>query len=370
MLPRHIAGLVAATTLLLALVTRRPQRGRQRHAERPDPGPVPVHAHPGRPGGPAGLAAAGPCQHPRPRQGAGHASSPTAGRSRCCWTGPRRRARCRASCTCSLRVLRRHHLPPADDVPDAVGAAVRRPERHRRGRPGLPVPRRAADRPAGLAGRSGRQPAKVYARGTLAMANAGPDTNGSQFFLVYKDSRLRPNYTIFGRILPVGLRTLDRIAAGGVDPADPGAPLDGLPALSTHIYVGTLRPIDRLNNASTFGRTRTAIQPTSRKSGRYPTTSSSRWVHRACIHFLTRRSGAIRARGRRAQLQRLATTALAGDGLVGAPVRRRAGLGRRAAGSVERRVAQARPVRPGTRYRPQLAAGMVTNRPEAVACTC
>jgi peptidyl-prolyl cis-trans isomerase B (cyclophilin B) len=80
-------------------------------------------------------------------------------------------------------------------------------------------------------------PRRVYARGTLAMANAGPDTNGSQFFLVYKDSRLRPNYTIFGRILPVGLRTLDRIAAGGVDPNDPGAPLDGLPALSTHIYV-------------------------------------------------------------------------------------------------------------------------------------
>jgi peptidyl-prolyl cis-trans isomerase B (cyclophilin B) len=80
-------------------------------------------------------------------------------------------------------------------------------------------------------------PRRVYARGTLAMANAGPDTNGSQFFLVYKDSRLRPNYTIFGRILPEGLRTLDRIAAGGVDPNDPGAPLDGLPALSTHIYV-------------------------------------------------------------------------------------------------------------------------------------
>jgi peptidyl-prolyl cis-trans isomerase B (cyclophilin B) len=85
-------------------------------------------------------------------------------------------------------------------------------------------------------------PGRVYARGTLAMANAGPDTNGSQFFLVYKDSKLRPNYTIFGRILPVGLRTLDRIAAGGVDPTDPGAPLDGAPALSTHIYVGFSLP--------------------------------------------------------------------------------------------------------------------------------
>ena len=85
-------------------------------------------------------------------------------------------------------------------------------------------------------------PRKVYARGTLAMANAGPDTNGSQFFLVYKDSRLRANYSIFGRVLPVGLATLDRIAAGGVDPADPGAPLDGLPALSTHISVAYSHP--------------------------------------------------------------------------------------------------------------------------------
>jgi peptidyl-prolyl cis-trans isomerase B (cyclophilin B) len=77
---------------------------------------------------------------------------------------------------------------------------------------------------------------KVYARGTLAMANAGPDTNGSQFFLVYKDSRLRPNYTIFGTILPEGLATLDRIAAAGVAADDPGAPLDGRPALTTLIY--------------------------------------------------------------------------------------------------------------------------------------
>jgi peptidyl-prolyl cis-trans isomerase B (cyclophilin B) len=79
---------------------------------------------------------------------------------------------------------------------------------------------------------------RVYARGVLAMANAGPDTNGSQFFLVYKDSALRPNYSIFGTVLPLGLRTLDRIAAGGVAADDPGAPLDGAPALTTRIYLG------------------------------------------------------------------------------------------------------------------------------------
>ena len=77
---------------------------------------------------------------------------------------------------------------------------------------------------------------RVYARGVLAMANAGPDTNGSQFFLVFADSALRPNYTIFGSVRPLGLRTLDRIAAGGVAPTpeDP-APVDGAPALRTEI---------------------------------------------------------------------------------------------------------------------------------------
>ena len=40
----------------------------------------------------------------------------------------------------------------------------------------------------------------VYPAGTVAMANAGPDTNGSQFFLVYADSTLPPDYTVFGTI--------------------------------------------------------------------------------------------------------------------------------------------------------------------------
>jgi len=66
----------------------------------------------------------------------------------------------------------------------------------------------------------------LYPRGTLAMANAGPGTNGSQFFLVYKDSKLPPNYTVFGSIDETGLQTLDNIAKAGVA----GGGEDGKPA--------------------------------------------------------------------------------------------------------------------------------------------
>jgi peptidyl-prolyl cis-trans isomerase B (cyclophilin B) len=65
----------------------------------------------------------------------------------------------------------------------------------------------------------------TYPRGTLAMANAGPGTNGSQFFLVYKDSKLPPNYTVFGTIDQTGLATLDKIAAAGTaDGSQDGKP--------------------------------------------------------------------------------------------------------------------------------------------------
>jgi peptidyl-prolyl cis-trans isomerase B (cyclophilin B) len=66
----------------------------------------------------------------------------------------------------------------------------------------------------------------TYPRGTLAMANSGPNTNGSQFFLVYKDTQLPPDYTIFGKIQQDGLATLDKIAKGGVA----GGGSDGPPA--------------------------------------------------------------------------------------------------------------------------------------------
>jgi peptidyl-prolyl cis-trans isomerase B (cyclophilin B) len=71
----------------------------------------------------------------------------------------------------------------------------------------------------------------LYPRGTLAMANAGPNTNGSQFFLVYKDSQLPPDYTAFGKIQDDGLATLDKIAKAGVA----GGGEDGPPATEVTI---------------------------------------------------------------------------------------------------------------------------------------
>jgi cyclophilin family peptidyl-prolyl cis-trans isomerase len=60
---------------------------------------------------------------------------------------------------------------------------------------------------------------KPYARGTLAMANAGPNTNGSQFFIMHADYPLPPNYTIFGK-LTAGEDVVDKIATAPTGAAD------------------------------------------------------------------------------------------------------------------------------------------------------
>jgi len=62
-----------------------------------------------------------------------------------------------------------------------------------------------------------------YSRGTIAMANSGPNTNGSQFFIMHKDYPLPPSYTIFGRIDPKdaeSLATVDAIATTSVNGSD------------------------------------------------------------------------------------------------------------------------------------------------------
>ena len=58
-----------------------------------------------------------------------------------------------------------------------------------------------------------------YRAGTVAMANSGPNTNGSQFFIMHVDYRLPPNYTIFGRVTE-GQDVVNAIASSDTDGSD------------------------------------------------------------------------------------------------------------------------------------------------------
>jgi peptidyl-prolyl cis-trans isomerase B (cyclophilin B) len=71
----------------------------------------------------------------------------------------------------------------------------------------------------------------TYPAGTVAMANAGPNTNGSQFFITWKDTQLSPAYTPFG-VVTGGMSVLAKIAAAGDDSQN--SPGDGYP----NAYVG------------------------------------------------------------------------------------------------------------------------------------
>lgn len=56
----------------------------------------------------------------------------------------------------------------------------------------------------------------VYPRGTIVMATEGPNTNGSQFALIFRDSEMEPQSTVLGTIDQAGLETLDKIARAGI----------------------------------------------------------------------------------------------------------------------------------------------------------
>jgi peptidyl-prolyl cis-trans isomerase B (cyclophilin B) len=79
----------------------------------------------------------------------------------------------------------------------------------------------------------------VYPAGTVAMANGGPGTNGSQFFLVYADTTLAPNYTPFGTITGA-LAVISKIAAAGSDNSNgQGDGKPNVPVQITNVTVAT-----------------------------------------------------------------------------------------------------------------------------------
>jgi peptidyl-prolyl cis-trans isomerase B (cyclophilin B) len=92
---------------------------------------------------------------------------------------------------------------------------------------------------------SGQPAPSIYPAGTVAMANSGQaHSGGSQFFLVYNDSQLPPNYTVFGSITPAGMTVLQKIAAAGITPGtDPNSgsptPNDGKPKTPVTITQAT-----------------------------------------------------------------------------------------------------------------------------------
>lgn len=77
---------------------------------------------------------------------------------------------------------------------------------------------------------------ETYPAGTVAMANAGPNTNGSQFFLVYEDTPLPAKYTVFGTLDEAGLAVVREVAAAGAE----GGAADGAPATPVTISGVTL----------------------------------------------------------------------------------------------------------------------------------
>ncbi|WUH94699.1 peptidylprolyl isomerase [Streptomyces sp. NBC_00433] len=86
-------------------------------------------------------------------------------------------------------------------------------------------------------GKADAQGSVTYPAGTVAMANSGPNTGGSQFFLVYKDSPLQPNYTPFGTMSADGLKVLNKIAAAGENSGGQG---DGAPNATAVINKATV----------------------------------------------------------------------------------------------------------------------------------
>lgn len=86
-------------------------------------------------------------------------------------------------------------------------------------------------------GKAGADGTVTFPAGTVAMANTGqPHTGGSQFFLVYKETKLPPTYTPFGTIDKAGLKAVQKVGEAGVE----GGAGDGAPKKAVSIEKATV----------------------------------------------------------------------------------------------------------------------------------
>jgi peptidyl-prolyl cis-trans isomerase B (cyclophilin B) len=109
----------------------------------------------------------------------------------------------------------------------------------------------------------------IYPRGTVAMFNTAPDTNGSQFFIVYKDSALDPNYSVIGTVSS-GLDVVDKIAAAGAVDSSGAKATDGTPKTDVTIQTLTVdKPASATPSPATTG------SPSAVASAGTPSDSSS-----------------------------------------------------------------------------------------------
>ncbi|HZE66529.1 MAG TPA: peptidylprolyl isomerase [Sporichthyaceae bacterium] len=115
-----------------------------------------------------------------------------------------------------------------------------------------------------------------YAKGVIAMANAGPNTNGSQFFMMFKDSSFDPSYTPFGKILS-GVEVIEKIAKGGLE-LNPETQQNDVPKTKTTITKVTISSTPPKGIASSTAKPTSTPSSTAKptpSSTAKPTPSSS-----------------------------------------------------------------------------------------------
>lgn len=87
----------------------------------------------------------------------------------------------------------------------------------------------------------GMTPPVIYPRGTVAIANRNDEQSGvtntgsAQFFIVTKDSELQPTLSVVGKVDEAGMKIVDKVVAGGIDPGPVGTPTSGFPKIPLKI---------------------------------------------------------------------------------------------------------------------------------------